>query len=151
MNEHAKWLREQAANDFTCEWPLLEAADEIDLLEKYLGEANADEAKFRILWAEAKAENEKLRAALSEEEAATEALEAKLKSEGNCACSYDGVDDICMCHSPKLVAAMAENEKLKGAIAAAIKEARQAHYGDKFIQIDNFDDAILILEKALEG
>ena len=74
------------------------AADQIGLLEAYLGEANADEIKFRIMWAEAKA----------------------------------------------------ENEKLKGAIIAAIKEARLPHYGDKFIQLDNYDDAILILEKALE-
>lgn len=51
------------------------------------------------------AENEKLRAALEEEQASTEALEAKLKSESNCACSHDNVDDICMCHSPKLAAA----------------------------------------------
>ena len=48
-------------------------------------------------------------------------------------------------------AVMAENEKLKGAIIAAIKEAKQPHYGDKYIQLDNYDDAILILEKVLEG
>lgn len=85
MTDITSWLREQAANDFTCEAKLIEAADEID----------------------------RLRASLHEEEAATEALEAKLKSESNCACSYDNLDDICMCHSPKLAFAIAENDRLK--------------------------------------
>lgn len=44
----------------------------------------------------------------------------------------------------------AENERLRTAIGAAIKEAKQPHYGDKYIQLDNYDDAILILEKVLE-
>jgi membrane-bound lytic murein transglycosylase B len=43
-----------------------------------------------------------------------------------------------------------EIEKLRDAITAAIKEAKQPHYGDKYIQLDNYDDAILILEKVLE-
>ena len=75
------------------------AAKEIELLGKYFEEANADEVKFRNLWAEAKA----------------------------------------------------ENEKLKGAIAAAIKEAAHPYYGDKYLQLRNYEDAILILEKAMEG
>jgi hypothetical protein len=62
-----------------------------------------------------KAANEikRLRASLHEEETATEALQAKLKSESSCACSYDNPDDICMCHSPKLVAAVNEIERLR--------------------------------------
>lgn len=54
------------------------AADEIELLGKHFVEANEDEVKFRIMWAEAKDENERLRANLYQEEAETEALETKL-------------------------------------------------------------------------
>lgn len=36
MTDIVKWLREQAANDFTCEAKLLEAADEIEKLQKVL-------------------------------------------------------------------------------------------------------------------
>lgn len=39
MNEHAKWLREQAANDFTCERQLLAAADKIERLEEILSQS----------------------------------------------------------------------------------------------------------------
>jgi hypothetical protein len=106
-----KWLREQAANDFTCEAKLNEIADEM----------------------------EKLWASLQEEEAATEALEAKLKSEGNCACSYDNIEDICMCHSPKLAAAVAENDRLKAITWAQAGEidrmAAENHRLVKQIQI----------------
>lgn len=44
-----------------------------------------------------------------------------------------------------------EIERLRKAMSDAIREASQPHYGEKYIQIDNYDDAILILEKALEG
>jgi hypothetical protein len=47
--------------------------------------------------------------------------------------------------------AIAEIERLRKAMSDAIREASQPHYGEKYIQIDNYDDAILILEKALEG
>lgn len=50
---------------------------------------------------------------LCQKEVDIEALHAKIKSEGNCACSFDHVDDICMCHSPKLAAAVVENERLR--------------------------------------
>lgn len=50
----------------------------------------------------------------------------------------------------ELMLVYAENERLRGSIAEAIKEARQPHYGDKYIQLDNYYYAILILEKALE-
>lgn len=36
MTDIVKWLREQAANDFTCEAKLLEAADEIEKVQKVL-------------------------------------------------------------------------------------------------------------------
>ena len=47
--------------------------------------------------------------------------------------------------------AIAEIDRLRKAMSDAIREASQPHYGEKYIQIDNYDAAILILEKALEG
>jgi hypothetical protein len=54
-------------------------------------------------------------------------------------------------HKQLLLESADQIERLRTAIGAAIKEAKQPHYGDKYIQLDNYDDAILILEKVLEG
>ena len=39
-------------------------------------------------------------------------LQEKIDAEKSCACSYDNPDDVCMKHSPQLVAARAEVERL---------------------------------------
>ena len=71
----------------------------------------------------ARAEAEKLRTELDEAVNAELAHKAKWESicsasreNGTCACSYDSIDDVCMAHSPKLAAAMAD-------LAAARSEA----------------------------
>lgn len=43
-----------------------------------------------------------------------------------------------------------EIERLRGSISEALEVACRPYYGDKYQQLGNYNDAILILEKALE-
>ena len=70
---------------------------------------------------------ERLRANLYQEEATTEALEAKL------------------------AAIATESERLRGLIKEAISLARRNHYGNMYIEIENFAEGISLLEDNLEG
>lgn len=63
-----------------------------------------------------KAEIERLRQHVEE-------LQAKIDGEKDCACSYDEPGIVCVVHSPRLVKAEAEIERLRAALASAAKGA----------------------------
>ena len=44
----------------------------------------------------------------------------------------------------------AENERLRGLIKEAIRLARRNHYGNMYIEIENFAEGISLLETNLE-
>ena len=51
-----------------------------------------------------------------------------------------------------MVAALQEkNERLRGLIKEAIGLARRNHYGNMYIEIENFAEGISLLEDNLEG
>lgn len=95
----------------------------------FLEDMNCDEARSALTTSilsrltAAEAGREEARADQKAAEDQNDALHVKLKAlapHGSCACSYDQPGDLCMHHSPALVAALARVEKLENALAGAV-------------------------------
>lgn len=72
------------------------------------------------LHSEAATQRDALLVELAQSNATVEALDAKVKSlspHGVCGCSYDTPTDLCSHHSPQVTRLLAENERLKAAVA----------------------------------
>jgi len=70
---------------------------------------------------------------------------AKLKAELDDI--HSGYHGACYACEPVAV----ENKRLRDAMTAAVKVTKQPSDGDKYAVLDGYDNAIFILEKALEG
>lgn len=108
-----EWLANRALVLSLLEWKshsrnLLDCADQVDALSAALSEA---------------------RGKVGEADQNAEAMEAKwraLAPHGTCACSVDSPEDVCLHHSPKLAAAIAERDSLRSKLAEAEREGDEA-------------------------
>ena len=78
-----------------------------------------------------------------------EALQDKIDCMKSCGCAYDAAGDICGHHSPKLLAAEAERDRLKAALGGLVEQVAASETWVK--HTDAYEIALIELRAAEDG